>query len=108
MVKTIYPRSNTACVALLELLGFKKKRGIGRGKHPEKYVHPTRQNLVEGDKPFVLITHEFFDANGQRLMKKLQNWGWTKEELELACQGQAPEDRQLPEGSELASKTEEY
>lgn len=88
--RTIYPRSNAACINLLLLLGFKKKRGIGRGKHPEKYYHPTRQNNQPGDKPFVIVTHEYFDANGQRLMKKLQNWGYTKVELELACQGQAP------------------
>lgn len=91
---TIYPRSNAACVALLITLGFKKKRGIGRAKHPEKYEHPTRQNIRVGDKPFVIITHEYFPANGQRLMKKLQNWGFTKKELELACQGLAPASEQ--------------
>jgi hypothetical protein len=88
--RTIYPRSNTACINLLTLLGFKKKIGIGRGKHPQKYIHPTRKNIDPNDKPFVLVTHEYFDANGQRLMKKLQNWGFTKEELELACQGKVP------------------
>lgn len=88
--RTIYPRSNEECVALLKLLGFKKKRGIGRGKHPEKYYHPKRQNQRVGDKPFVLITHNYYDSNGQRLMKKLQNWGFSEEELKLACQGIAP------------------
>ena len=70
---------------ILKVLGFKKKLGTGRGNHPEKYYHPKRKNQNLEDKPFVLITHEFFDANGQRLMKKLQNWGFTKQELEEAC-----------------------
>jgi hypothetical protein len=82
---TIYPRSNEQCVRLLKALGFKKKFTIGRGKHPEKYHHPTRKNQDLSDKPFVLVTHEYFDAKGKRLMKKLRNWGFTKEELEDAC-----------------------
>jgi|GEM_PF-1446986 len=85
--KSIYPHSNVECVALLLALGFKKKRGIGRSKHPQKYVHPTRRNQNLEDKPFILITHQYFDANGQRLMKKLLNWGFTKEELEQCCKG---------------------
>jgi len=103
--RTIYPRSNAECVALLLLLGFKKKWGTGRSNHPEKYFHPKRRNQNLSDKPFVLVTHEFFDANGQRLMKKLQNWGFTKEELELACQGIAPSEEEVsavdtePEGA---------
>jgi len=48
-------------------------------------MHPTRRNQNLDDKPFILITHEYFDANGQRLMKKLLNWGFTKEELEEKC-----------------------
>jgi hypothetical protein len=91
----------------LLLLGFEKKRGIGRGKHPEKYLHPTRQNLVEGDKPFILVTHEYFDANGQRLMKRLQHWGFTKNELELACQGQAPKEPSTIEEPAVASEINE-
>ncbi|HSX27553.1 MAG TPA: hypothetical protein VLG25_02115 [Patescibacteria group bacterium] len=79
---SLYPHSNTECVALLKALGFKKKLGTGRGKHPQKYYHPKRRNQNLDDKPFVLITHEYFDANGKRLMKKLQNWGFTKEEIE--------------------------
>ena len=83
--KTVYPRSNEESVALLKALGFKKKKGIGRSKHPEKYTHPTRKNQNLDDKPFVLITHEYIDANGQRLMKKLRNWGFSKEEIESKC-----------------------
>jgi hypothetical protein len=81
-------------VSLVLILGCKKKLGTGRGKHPEKYFHPTRHNTQQGDRPFILITHEYFDAKGQSLMKKLLNWGFTKEELELACQGKAPSDVQ--------------
>ena len=88
--RTVYPRSNTEIVNLLETLGFKRKRGIGRGKHPEKYVHPSLANLRVGDKPFVLVTHEYIAANGQRLMKKLQNWGFTEYEIKQACKGIAP------------------
>lgn len=91
--RTVYPRSNDEIRALLKTLGFKKKRGIGRGKHPEKYEHPKRQNQVVSDKPFVIVTHQYFNANGQRLMKKLQNWGFTEEEIKLACQGISPVSR---------------
>lgn len=83
--KTIYPHSNEECVALLLALGFRKKKGIGRSKHPEKYTHKTRRNQNLNDKPFILITHQYYDANGQRLMKKLLNWGFTKDEIEEAC-----------------------
>jgi hypothetical protein len=82
--RTIYPRSNEECVALLLALGFKKKLGIGRSKHPQKYIHPTRRNQDVNDKPFVLVTHEYFDANGQRLMNKLKRWGFSDEELNRA------------------------
>lgn len=67
------------------MLGFKTKKGIGRSKHPKKYVHPKKRNQNLNDKPFILITHEYFDENGKRLMKKLQNWGFTKKELEDTC-----------------------
>jgi len=82
---TIYPRSNAQCVALLEALGFKRKLGTGRGNHPEKYYHPKKRNQDLNDKPFVLITHEYIGANGMRLMKKLQNWGFSEEELKAIC-----------------------
>jgi hypothetical protein len=82
---TIYPRSNTEIIALLKSLGFKKKYGVGRSKHPQKYFHPTRRNQDLSDKPFVLVTHQYFDANGVRLMKKLQNWGFTEDELKEKC-----------------------
>ncbi len=85
--RTVYPRSNEECIALLKALGFRKKLGIGRSKHPQKYTHPRRKNQNLADKPFVLITHEYFAANGQRLMKKLLNWGFTKKELEKKCKG---------------------
>ena len=80
--KIHYPRNNAECIKLLEELGFKKKRGVGRGKHPEKYIHPTRQNLNPNDKPFVLISHEYFDEKSKRLIKKLENWGFSKEEIQ--------------------------
>lgn len=83
--KTVYPRSNKEIVSLLKSLGFKKKLGIGRSKHPQKYYHPTRRNKDLNDKPFILVTHEYFDANGQRIMKKLRNWGFTKKEIEDKC-----------------------
>ena len=83
--KSIYPRSNAECAALLKARGFKKKFGSGRGNHPEKYMHPKRRNQSLNDKPFILITHEYFDANGKRIVKKLINWGFTKEEIQDAC-----------------------
>lgn len=83
--KSVYPRSNAECIALLKRLGFKRKFGSGRGNHPQKYIHPKRNNQAVDDKPFILITHEYFDANGKRLMKKLQNWGFTAEEIREAC-----------------------
>ena len=79
-----YPRSNDECVALLRALGFKRKLGTGRGKHPQKYLHPTKRNQNLADKPFVLVTHEYFDENGKRLMKKLRSWGFSEEELKRA------------------------
>lgn len=69
---------------MLKYLGFQKKHGVGRGKHPEKYIHPTRRNKSLDDKPFILITHEYFEEKAKRLMKKLENWGFTKEELQEA------------------------
>jgi hypothetical protein len=88
--KRIYPHSNAECEALLTTLGFRRKIGIGRGKHPIKYEHPTRLHIGSGDKPFVLITHNFFEQIGKRLMKKLLNWGFTQDEIEQACRGIAP------------------
>jgi len=79
--KPSYPHSNDECIKLLKELGFKKKLGTGRGKHPEKYIHPTKRNQNLNDKPFVLISHEYFDEKGKRLVKKLINWGFTKEEV---------------------------
>ncbi len=55
--------------------------GTGRGKHPEKYVHPTKRNENPNDKPFVLISHEYFDEKGKRLVRKLENWGFPKERI---------------------------
>lgn len=83
--RTVYPRSNEEIIALLKALGFKKKGGTGRGKHPQKYYHPKRRNQDLNDKPFVLVTHYYFDDNGKRLMKKLKNWGFNKKELEDKC-----------------------
>ena len=82
--KILYPQNNMECVRLLKHLGFEKKRGIGRGKHPEKYIHPTRRNQNSNDRPFIIISHEYFDAKGKRTMKKLENWGFSKEELQEA------------------------
>lgn len=80
--KPSYPRSNAECVKLLKELGFKKKLGTGRGKHPEKYIHPTIRNQNPNDRPFVLISHEYFDEKGKRLVKKLQLWGFSKEQID--------------------------
>ncbi len=80
--KPSYPHSNDECVALLAHLGFKKKLGTGRGKHPEKYYHPTKRNENPNDKPFVLISHEYFDEKGKRLVKKLRLWGFPSEEID--------------------------
>jgi hypothetical protein len=83
--RTVYPRSNEEIVLLLKALGFKRKLGTGRGPHPQKYFHPKRRNQNLENKPFILVTHVYFDANGQRLMKKLLNWGFTKREIEDKC-----------------------
>ena len=88
--RTLYPRSSTDCVRLLTTLGFVKKFGIGRGKHPEKYYHPKRKNIVPGDRPFIIIPHEYFDELGMKVMKKLQNWEYTKQEVESALKGVKP------------------
>jgi hypothetical protein len=92
--RTPYPRSNADCVRLLRTLEFEKRQGIGRGKHPEKYFHNTRDNIVEGDQPFVILPHEFFDQLGMKLMKKLQNWGYSKGEIEAALHGIKPSKEQ--------------
>ncbi len=85
--KRLYPQNNEECVKLLKRLGFRKKLGIGRGgKHPEKYVHPTRRNQNPDDKPFIIISHEYFDLKGKKMMKKLENWGFTKDELQDAVE----------------------
>ena len=90
--RTVYPRSAADCVRLLLTLGFVKKDGIGRGKHPEKYQHPTRKNIVEGDRPFIIIPHEYFDQLGMKVMKKAQNWGFSKDEVEAALNGIRPSE----------------
>lgn len=77
--KPAYPHSNKECVRLLLALGFKKKLGTGRGKHPEKYIHPTKRNENPNDRPFVLISHDYFDEKGKRLVRKLENWGFSKD-----------------------------
>ena len=79
--KPSYPHSNQECVLLLKELGFRKKVGTGRGKHPEKYVHPTKRNENSNDKPFVLISHDYFDEKGKRLVRKLENWGFEKDKI---------------------------
>lgn len=88
--RIIHPRSNLECARLLLTLGFEKRSGIGRGKHPEKYFHNTRKNNIEGDRPFIIIPHLFFDELGIKLVKKLQNWGFTKKEIEDALRGIKP------------------
>lgn len=89
--RPVYPKSNLECVRLLLTLGFVKDNGIGRGKHPEKYHHPYRKNIAAPpDRPFVLLTHDYFDQLGKNLMKKLQNWGFTKDEIEAAYRGVNP------------------
>lgn len=79
--KPSYPHSNAECIKLLLALGFKKKLGTGRGKHPEKYTHPTKRNENSNDKPFVLISHDFFDEKGKRLVRKLINWGFPEDQI---------------------------
>ena len=79
--KPSYPHSNQECIQLLKVLGFKKKLGTGRGKHPEKYIHPTKRNENPNDKPFVLISHDFFDEKGKRLVRKLENWGFPIDQI---------------------------
>ena len=81
MSKAVYPRSNKECVALLKTLGFKKKRGIGNSKHPEKYIHKSRRSRCPNDKPFILVTHNYFDELGKKMMKKIECWGFTKREI---------------------------
>lgn len=80
--KLSYPHSNDECIKLLLALGFKKKLGTGRGKHPEKYIHPTKRNENPNDRPFVLISHDFFDEKGKRLVSKLIKWGFTRAEID--------------------------
>jgi len=58
--------------------------GTGRGNHPEKYYHPTKRNQDLNDKPFVLVTHEYFDEKAKRLVKKLLSWGFTEAEIKKA------------------------
>lgn len=77
----VYPRSNAECVRLLLALGFRKKRGIGNAKHPEKYMHPKRRCICTNEKPFILVTHRYFDERGKKLMKKLECWEFTKKEI---------------------------
>jgi len=79
--KPSYPRSNDECIKLLLALGFKKKIGTGRGKHPQKYIHPSKRNENPDDRPFVLISHDYFDEKGKRLVAKLIKWGFDKNEV---------------------------
>lgn len=83
--KEIYPRSNKECECLLVSLGFKEVRGIGNAKHPKKYKHKKRRCKCPNEKPFFLITHNYFDELGKKMMKKLLCWDFTKEELIKAC-----------------------
>jgi hypothetical protein len=92
--RTIYPRTINDCVDLLVTLGFTKKLGIGRGKHPEKYFNRKRKNVVTGDRPFIIIPHEYYDQLGMKIMKKLQNWSYTKEEIEGALRGLKPLEKE--------------
>jgi predicted RNA binding protein YcfA (HicA-like mRNA interferase family) len=80
--KSVYPKSNKEIIKLLSKLGFKKKLGISRGKHPEKYHHPNRRNSDLNDKPFVIVSHDYFDEKAKKTVKKLENWGFSQEELE--------------------------
>jgi hypothetical protein len=80
--KSVYPKSNKEIVTLLKRLGFSKKLGINRGKHPEKYQHLHRRNRDPNDKPFVIVSHEYFDEKAKKTVKKLENWGFSQEELE--------------------------
>lgn len=82
--ESVYPHSNAECVTLLSRLGFVRKRGIGNAKHPYKYVHPSRKHGCINDKPFVLITHYYFDELGKKLMKKIECWGFTSDEVKEA------------------------
>ena len=76
-----YPRSNAECVKLLLHLGFHLKRGTGRGKHPQKYMHSTRRSICLREPPFILITHDFWEQKGQVLMKRLECWEFTQDEI---------------------------
>ncbi len=85
--KPSYPHSNEECVLLLKARGFKKKVGTGRGKHPQKYIHPTFRNQNPNDRPFVLISHDYFDEKGKRLVRKLELWGFSKEKIQAIVNG---------------------
>lgn len=68
--------------------GFEERR-VGRGKHVNKYTHPTRHttdNRIQRD--FIIIPHKIFPVLSTHIVKGLVLFGFSVEEIEAAAKGQ--------------------
>jgi len=68
-------------------LGFEERR-VGRGKHVNKFTHPTRHtsdNRIQRD--FIIIPHKIFPVLSTHIVKGLVLFGFSIKEIEAASKG---------------------
>lgn len=73
------------CIRLLEYLGFVRKKRIGKGGHQYKYVHLVRRNICPEYPPFIIVPTHFYKQLARSITKRLICFGFSKEEIDEAC-----------------------
>lgn len=80
------PKKRKKIIALMYCLGFVLDVGSGRGNH-YKFKHPTRQPVVENQRPFITIPRHDFDHGNLHNMieRQLMCFGFSKDEVKQCC-----------------------
>lgn len=81
------PSTTKQWIKTLKRLGFRERR-VGRGKHVNKFKHPTRHTKDSRlQRDFIIIPHKMYPVLSGHLVKGLLLFGFTIEEIELASKG---------------------
>lgn len=81
-----YPPNNAKeWVKALKKLGFEERR-VGRGKHANKFTHPTKHTQDSRiQRDFIIIPHKVYPVLSTHIVKGLTLFGFSLEEIREAC-----------------------
>lgn len=75
-------------IKTLERLGFTERR-VGKGKHVNKFTHPTKHTLDNRiQRDFIIVPHKIFPVLSTHIVKGHMLFGFSVEEIEAVAKGQ--------------------